>query len=689
MKTEKSMKYITNITNKLWNWVKFSVFTFPLSVLVLFSCSQEEFLPQDTTSLQILVSDFPAFSENHDTRAIGTQDVGKTEWEDGDQIIVTLTSKKFGAQNAVLTYDGTTWSTDARFLYLDNETPTVSVIYAPCYEVTEEGTMQLRNGIQLGMTEYLSGDSKVEDGIMTITFNSAKRDYSRLRFVASPGAELEVKISGEYTPAGGVESYNSDFTLTADQKGNAYLYGFFAEGTNIVVNRDNELPVEKQMPFNTVAGKSYALDARSYFYIDVNGWQLNKMFKTEKANCRTIKFVPSSSDFTPSFSDLYGNYAGFVTNGDTLEFHTNADGFVAPDDCSDMFSALSSLTTVDFGGCFDTSNVTNMENMFSDCGSLTSLDLSGFDTSKVTNMESMFFGCQNLATLDVSGFDTSKVTNMLAMFDSCVYLTSLDLSGFDTSKVTNMDSMFFGCGSLASLDVSGFDTSNVTNMNYMFYSCGSLTSLDLSGFDTSKVTNMDSMFFGCESLASLDLSGFNTSNVTNMENMFYSCSSLTSLDVSGFDTSNVTYMACMFSHCSKLVSLDLSGFDTSKVTDMIEMFDNCYNLTSLDLSGFDTSKVTDMRYMFDSCRCLQSLDVSNFNTSQVSSMNYMFQECRALAELDLQSFTFSHSPTVKSMFNGIGSSLDLMEIPVCVSAEGKTYLDGQNYTNTKAKFVLP
>ena len=601
MKTEKNMKNITNILNKLRTLVKFSVFTFPLSVgklrtwvkfsvftfplSVLFSCSQEEFLPQDTTSLQFVVSDFPAFGEDPDTRAIGTQDVGKRAWEDGDQIIVTLTSKRYGVQSAVLTYDGTSWSTDARFLYLDNETPTVSVIYAPCYEVTEEGTMQLRNGIQLGMTEYLSGDSEVEDGIMTITFNRAKRDYSRLRFVASPGAELEVKISGEYTPAGGVGSYNSDFTLTADQKGNAYLYGFFAEGTNIVVNRDNELPVERQISFNTVAGKSYALDARSYFYIDVNGWELNEMFKMEMANCRTIKFVPSSSDFTPSFSDLYGNYAGFVANGYTLEFHTNADGFVAPDDCSDMFSDFSSLTTVDFGGCFDTSNVTNMENMFSDCGSLTSLDLSGFDTSNVTSMSGMFFGCQNLATLDISGFDTS----------------------------------------------------NVTNMNYMFYSCGSLTSLDVSGFDTSKVTDM----------------------------------------------------ARMFSHCSKLVSLDLSGFDTSNVTDMIEMFDNCYNLASLDLSGFDTSKVTDMRYMFDSCRCLQSLDVSNFNTSQVSYMNYMFQECRALAELDLQSFTFSHSPTVKSMFDGIGSSLDLTEIPVCVSAEGKTYLDGQNYTNTKAKFVLP
>ena len=38
----------------------------------------------------------------------------------------------------------------------------------------------------------------------------------------------------------------------------------------------------------------------------------------------------------------------------------------------------------------DTSEMRSMENMFYDCKSLTSLDLSNFDTSKVTNMVYMF-----------------------------------------------------------------------------------------------------------------------------------------------------------------------------------------------------------------------------------------------------------------------------------------------------------
>ena len=135
-------------------------------------------------------------------------------------------------------------------------------------------------------------------------------------------------------------------------------------------------------------------------------------------------------------------------------------------------------------------------NMFEDCSSLTSLNLSNFDTSKVTNMFKMFFFCSALTKLDLSNFNTSKVTDMTSMFISCSSLTNLDLSNFDTSKVTRMYSMFNYCPSLTSLDLSNFDTSKLTSMNSMFYGCSNLTNLDLSSFDTSKVTNMSYMLSG-------------------------------------------------------------------------------------------------------------------------------------------------------------------------------------------------
>ena len=165
----------------------------------------------------------------------------------------------------------------------------------------------------------------------------------------------------------------------------------------------------------------------------------------------------------------------------------------------------------------------------------------------------------NDGTIDLSALDTSEVTNMNAMFSGCISLTSLDVSNFDTSQVTDMSNMFSGCSKLTSLDVSNFDTSKVTDMNNMFYYCISLTSLDLSSFDTSKVTDMSFMFRECSGLTSLDLSNFNTSNVTYMDSMFYKCSSLTNLDLRSFNTSKVTTVEYMFYGCSKLTQITVSN----------------------------------------------------------------------------------------------------------------------------------
>ena len=178
------------------------------------------------------------------------------------------------------------------------------------------------------------------------------------------------------------------------------------------------------------------------------------------------------------------------------------------------------------------SSVTNMSDMFQSCGSLTSLDLSGWNTSNVTDMNYMFSHC-SFKSLDLSHFDTSNVTDMHAMFRSCKSLTTLDLSGWDVSNVTDMLSMFNSCSSLNTLDLSGWNTNSVTDMSHMFEDCTNLTSLDLSGWDVSNVTDMLSMFNSCKSLTSLDISGWNISQVTSMRFMFYYCNSLKTIRMVG------------------------------------------------------------------------------------------------------------------------------------------------------------
>ncbi|MBR1497401.1 MAG: leucine-rich repeat protein, partial [Oscillospiraceae bacterium] len=200
-----------------------------------------------------------------------------------------------------------------------------------------------------------------------------------------------------------------------------------------------------------------------------------------------------------------------------------------------------------------------------------------------------FYDCRNLAEISgLSRLNTSNVTDMRDMFSNCSSLTSLDLSGFDTSKVTDMSYMFYNCSSLTSLNLSSFDTSGVTTMYYMFYNCGSLTSLNLSGFDTSSVTTMYEMFGNCSSLTSLNLSSFDTSGVTTMYYMFYNCSSLTSLDLSSFDTSKVTSFYYMFSNCSKLRTISASiRFATGSSSS--SMFSNCTALAGGAGTTFDSA----------------------------------------------------------------------------------------------------
>ena len=263
--------------NNIFNWIKLSSFIFALSSLFA-SCSNElddTLQPVENGTLQFVVGDFPAFGESGLTRAIGTQDEGKTAWENGDQIIVTLISQKYGEQAVALTYNGSSWSTEASLSYLENETPTVSAVYAPCYEVTEEGTMQLRSGMQLGMTEYLSGNYEIENGIMTITFEGAIRTYSRLRIAGLANQTLTVTTT-DFTPAGATSKATEAYTLTTDTNGNAFLYGVFAEGATVSVKqgditlKDYTFSAEKN-PNGTEHNKSYALDARPVIKL----WEYN------------------------------------------------------------------------------------------------------------------------------------------------------------------------------------------------------------------------------------------------------------------------------------------------------------------------------------------------------------------------------------------------------------------------------
>src|SRR5699024_3123851 len=91
------------------------------------------------------------------------------------------------------------------------------------------------------------------------------------------------------------------------------------------------------------------------------------------------------------------------------------------------------------------------------------------DTSQATDMRNMFRDCSSLTS--VPDMDTSNVTYMYSLFQGCSSLTSVP--EMDTSQVMNTQYMFFGCSALES--VPDMQTSQVTIASNWIRECASLT----------------------------------------------------------------------------------------------------------------------------------------------------------------------------------------------------------------------
>ena len=124
-----------------------------------------------------------------------------------------------------------------------------------------------------------------------------------------------------------------------------------------------------------------------------------------------------------------------------------------------------------------------------------------FADARPTTTYDWFYYMENLQSITgISYLNTSEVTNMAFMFTNCRVLTSLDLSHFNTSKVTNMCALFLNC-KLTSLDLSGFNTANVTDMRYMFAGGLNLQTIYVGNdWSTAAVTESSDMFTNCFNL---------------------------------------------------------------------------------------------------------------------------------------------------------------------------------------------
>ena len=247
---------------KIFQYIMLAVVT-----IVMASCTsdiEETTATTGKSNVQLVVGEFPAFGDSQ-TRAIGTTDEGKTSWAEGDELLLEMTSNTLGTKYAAFKYNGSSWElASGELSYKEDEVPTFPhVYYAPNYK-WEAGKLVLKEGKAAGTDEYIEGTAQITPNgeAITVKFAEATRNYSRLRIATMPNKQITVAFNNRYTPAGSsVNAIFPRYTLTSDEKGNAYLYGTFGQYCDFEVKYEGA-PLASHTFYQAAENaKSYVLDA--------------------------------------------------------------------------------------------------------------------------------------------------------------------------------------------------------------------------------------------------------------------------------------------------------------------------------------------------------------------------------------------------------------------------------------------
>ena len=246
---------------KIFQYIMLAVVT-----IVMASCTSDIEEPTATTgknNIQLVVGEFPAFGDSQ-TRAIGTTDPGKTSWAEGDELLLMIDNTTYGKQYATFTYNGKSWElTSGELVYREGEPAYIPhVYYAPNYK-WEAGKLVLKEGKVAGTDEYIEGKAIITGNgeTITVSFAEATRKYSRLRIATLPNEQITVDTE-DFTPAGSSDmEQKGNYTLTSDEKGNAYLYGTFVINSQFTVKYEEAPLATHTFSQATENAKSYALDA--------------------------------------------------------------------------------------------------------------------------------------------------------------------------------------------------------------------------------------------------------------------------------------------------------------------------------------------------------------------------------------------------------------------------------------------
>jgi surface protein len=301
------------------------------------------------------------------------------------------------------------------------------------------------------------------------------------------------------------------------------------------------------------------------------------------------------------------------------------------------FMGCSNLTLSTVDDTPDFTGITSLNNMFRDCGSITTINnVSLWNVSSVTNFNATFLN-NYLLNDNFGSWNMSAATNIGSMFNTCSNFNnggSSTINNWNVSSVANMANVFENC-IVFNQPVGNWNTANVVNMQGMFNTARAFNQ-DITNWRVGNVFYMNNMFQNTD-VFNQDISKWERTTPTtstlatviNMSNMFFNAL-VFNQNINNWNVSNVTDMSGMF-HQAFVFNQNLNSWNTGNVTTMANMFENA-NVFNGNITSWNTSKVTTMYRMFaDSLGTGSAFNqaIGSWNTGLVTTMQEMFYKAFA------------------------------------------------------------
>jgi len=267
------------------------------------------------------------------------------------------------------------------------------------------------------------------------------------------------------------------------------------------------------------------------------------------------------------------------------------------------------------------------------------LDIPFWGNHAFDSFERAFYRCNSMVVTATDTPDTSNCTNLAQIFQQATTITDFTFVGWDTSKVTSMSLAFYNCNNLNSLNMNGIDMSECINLSSLVRGCGGLTFLDIDfSVQSSKNTSLYYAFSALTLLPEIaGLANLDVSKVTNFQNVLNDCKALDISPVESWvDLGEAANFQTAF-HGLTMTTLDLSGWvtDPDKAVFWFNCFRNNLSLETITFPSTLFSRPTSLQYMFYSCPSLQTLDLSSFDCVNNTTMERLVYLCTSLTSINL------------------------------------------------------